>query len=210
MYYEDLIPSLEAIIPDVTDDVLLYGLRSAGLKFFKESKVWCEPLPDIRLSSGRNEIELEPLEDAAIHSIPLVTVDGLPLDSVGAQRIEEEQRRNGVPAFFHKQGSLLRIGPTVNSDCKLRVYVVSTPTLVSDQVVNDDYIDKYSNAIVWAAAHIIMAMPRKPWSDKQSSNYYLGMYSGELTEARRDALGYLNNESNMMDYRDGRTRVSDY
>lgn len=207
MYYEDLIPSLEAIIPDVTDDVYIYGLRSAGLCFFKDTKIWTEPLEETRLAADRDEIEIDPLEEAAIHAVPLVTIDGEPLDSVNRIQMDEAQTRKNKPTVFHKQGNVIRFGPVPSYDVKVKIYVTSVPTLTSDQVVADEYMDKYSNAIVWKAASIIMMMPRRPWSDKSSGQYYEAMYQNEYTEARREALGYLQGESTVMGMQNARKRA---
>jgi hypothetical protein len=212
MYYDDLLPAVEAHVSSVTDDLIIYAIGYAARKFFKDSEVWCSPLDFIvPANENVNQFEIEPFEESVVHIVKGVYLDGCELTAAGFSKIKLMQETKGTPTMFHKNGNNLYIAPTPNNSFTLDLLGVSIPTLDAIQVVNEDYMNKYSDAIVFLAISYILGMSGKPWYDLQNSKVNMARYAGELLIARRDALGYLEGHSNSMDYSGSNgTKNSDY
>lgn len=201
MYFDDLIPAVEANVPTVTDDIMLYSIGYAARKFFKDSEVWCGPLDfTVTAREDVNQFEIEPFEESVLHAVKGVYLEGVELDPVGFSKMKQMQARKGTPTAYHKNGNNLYIGPNPTASFNLDIVGVSIPASDAEQVVNDDYMNKYSDAIVFLAVSNLLSMAGKPWTDNRSAGVFMARYADELIIARRDALGYLEGSSSSMDY----------
>ena len=211
MYFDDLIPAVEAEVPMVSDPIYLYGISRAARTFFKETEVWCEPLSHVAIGDGLSKFELEPFEESVIHTVPCILLDGVPLTSVSYSSIQYLARRNGRPTSFHRKGNTVYIAPLPTSEFTLDVLGISVPTMAATQVIADSYMEKYADAIVSLAISFITSMPNKPWTDLTTARVNQARYEEDKLIARREALGYLDKYSNAMNYfGDGNARNSDY
>jgi hypothetical protein len=210
MFLDDLIPDIEAHIPDVTDEIYMAGLRFGARKFFKDSKVWCKPLTFNNTSANTTEFDIDTPCGTILLEVPLVLVDAWPIKSVGFAEIRASQQRTGIPSVWYREDTKLHIGARPCRDFDLEILGVLIPTPDSIEIDADNYIQKYSDAIVHLARYHILGMSKKVWTDLPVSRIAFGAYSDELLIARREALGYLDNRHNMMKYTDSNGRPSDY
>lgn len=210
MFLDDLIPDLEAHIPDVTDTVYMYGLQYAVRKFFKDSEVWCVPIPFLNISANAIEFEIDTPSDTVLHAVPMVLVNGKQIKSAGFADIRAMQTRTGVPAFWYRQGTTLHLAPCPSTEFDLEILGVLVPIRESLEIDADEYLNKYSDALSALAASFILSMPNKPWSNNVSSRVFKGQYLEELVIARREALGYLDGRHIMMSQGVNNAYSSDY
>ena len=210
MYLEDLFSSLEEKVPTVTDDLYLRALQHGSRKFFMESEVWRVPLDFIPVGASTILFELEPPAETLIHAIHAVVIDGKPIGSVSFERIRNSQQYNSRPTEWFRQGLNMHIAPCPVVAFDLEVQAVLIPTRLHEEIAADEYAEKYSDAIVYAAAMYLLDMPRKPWSNAQSSAKYMRDYEEIKLIARREALGYLDKETVQMSSINSNVSVSDY
>lgn len=210
MYLDDLIPEIEAHIPDVTDDIYMAGLRYGTRRFFKDSQIWCKPVPFKNISSTAVEFEVQIPDETVLLAVPIILVNGKPIKSTNFSDVRAAQQRNGIPCMWYRDGAILHVGPTPSREFDLEIMCVLVPTRDSTEIDADTILEKYSDAVVHLARYHILSMSQKPWTDLRTAGVAKGEYMEELVIARREALGYLDNRNNMMAYDNGNGQSSDY
>lgn len=210
MYLEDLFKALEEKVPTITDDLYLRALQYGSRKFFMESEVWQVPLDLIPVAASAVLFELDAPADATIHSIHAVVINGETIKSVSFPQIRSSQQYNGRPTEWYRQGRNMHIAPCPTASFNIEVLAVLVPDRNHIEISADEYADKYADAITSAAAVYLLDMPRKPWSNAQSSNKYRMEYEGIKLIARREALGYLDKETIQMRSTSSNANRADY
>jgi hypothetical protein len=198
MFLEDLFSALEIKVPSVTDDLYLLALQYGSRKFFMETEVWNVPLDFIPVGASAILFELDPPEETMIHAIHSVIVDGEPLDSASFETIRKFQQYQNMPTAWFRQGLNMHIAPCPTRAFDLEVKAVLVPVREHFEIAADEYAEKYSDGIVFAAAVHLMEMPNKPWTNARSARTHEINYQESKLIARREALGYLDKQSSML------------
>lgn len=209
MFLEDLFPELEIYVPAVMDEVYLLALQHGSRKFFRESEVWCVPLDTVPVGANVNEIEIDVPSDTSIHAVHSVSIKGDELNPASFSVVSALKSSKGAPSDWYRQGVKMHLAPTPVVGFELAVLGVLVPVRQHIEIAADEYAEKYSDTIVAAAAYYLSTMPNKPWTNMRAALTYKATYEEGRLIARREALGYLDKRSNIMNSSNVR-RTSDY
>jgi len=191
----DLYPLMEPELPSCPEPLILQALRKKTRQFCQDTDVWREQLKDIDLVAGQRDYVLNPSFDAEIRKIVEVRINTAENRAAGYRGAEvksqyymfhgELSQRLGVNLQPNTLTLDESLEPSASETGGLEVKVSLAPLLMAGQV-DQDFLQKWCEAIIGGAMFYLMTMPRKKWSDPQKAGLYLVDYNKGISRARRE------------------------
>lgn len=197
----DLYPLMEPELPGCPQPLILQALRKKVRQFCQDTDAWREQLKDINLVAGQRDYVLNPSFDAEIRKIVEVRINtaanraaghiGAPVDFQRYTFHGELSQRSGANLPPNTLTLDATLNPSESVAGGLEVKVSLAPLLMAGQV-DQDFLQKWGEAIIGGAMFYLMAMKNKKWSDPQKAGLYLVDYYKGLSRARRENVAGQN------------------
>jgi hypothetical protein len=190
-FYDYILPEINGLSQDVADAYL----RRAAIDFFEETLTHVITLPAINVVAGTSEYtlvstvtETEPVQVKAAWcgnlALRFATLEVLN-ESGTYWRSHTSSAAYGFTQFRPDQITLYP-KPDTNIADALVVQLALAPTLTATWL--DDWVaGTYREEIVNGAKAMLMAMPNRPWTDSDRSNYYKSIFEYGKTVAKADS-----------------------
>jgi len=189
----DLYPLMEPELPSCPEPLILQALRKKTRQFCQDTDTWREQLQDIALVAGQRDYVLNSSFDAEIRKIvevrirqsPAADYDGILVDHGRYVFHGELSQRSGVNLSPNTLTFDATFIPSYNVVGGLMVKVSLAPFLMAGQI-DQDFLQKWCEAIIGGAMFYLMTMKGKKWTDPQKAGLYLVDYNKGISRARRE------------------------
>lgn len=200
-HVREFVPFLEANCPEADNALLRLTVILTALDFCKKSHIHQETMPTLDLEAGEPtyQIVLPPYCDLA--GIRAVYINGNEIEAKSPDSLNREmpgwKNMESDPIWYHQdEPKTVRLIPAPREPAAgaLSIRVALQPSPKSQHVWDRLYTD-YFNEILAGALSKLLAMPKKPWTDKQSALENKYTYLEGLREAKTQAIKQFTNES---------------
>lgn len=188
-FYDLVLPDLPGMPPAPLVDA---KLREAAITLCSKGRVHRNALDliDIRADVADYDLETDDPRNLEVAEVREVWCDGRRLEARSAGQLAERygddwRTRRGAVLFYlcHEPQVLTLVGiPDADVAAGLRVEVAFCPTLESAGVA-DWVFDQYALDLATGAKALLMAMPKKPWSDLKTASIAAAAFQGTIDEA---------------------------
>lgn len=192
-FYDLLLPE----VPGCTTAMLDLHLRETARAFCQQTSAWKLPFDAVNLVASRATYDLEPSEpEAEVVRVIKLTLNGELMwedtdrEQRGINVIEPKYVRNEPP--FTLSPDLLEITlmadevPTAAVAGGMVIVGAMKPTARAGRL--PDFLKgQYSDAMRYGTLARLMAMAKKPWTDRALASAYLGMWNEQLNFAAYQA-----------------------
>ncbi len=186
--------TLDVLYPEIVPEVMGcpspmidHAIRRAAAEFCEKSTAWREALPNITLTDGVAEYDLDLPADSRLVVIrdKEVRLNGNVLNPI-TNPADMNPTRTGIPSHYAQRShSAIILWPTPNSadGAVLTIYATLAPSH-SAATLPDILVDRYYEAIAEGAKAILKRMPNQPWSDAARAADHYQLFKTKTAEAR--------------------------
>ena len=186
--YVNMTSNVAISAPMCPQPLMVNALQRAAQKFFTESRVWRETLDALYVLPKVRDIDVDQPDGARIVSILDATFDGdvlTPKTPIQLNREVSAWRTTaaGDPKYITMLSpDIIRLAPHPKIKGKLTVEVALAPTLTALSIP-DGLAEEYQTALEHGATQILLAIPKKPWSDPSTAMYHAGQFKTTIATA---------------------------
>lgn len=186
----ELIPELEAHLPEVTDAFYEVALRNAARDFCRRTGIYIEEVT-VNVVAGITEYEAAVPSDTSIHKLLSAVIDcDYELDPIGFAETRQNQSYNSMPTGIYRNGLKIHLSPVPCATHTLLLNLALIPSATATDI-DSNFMDNYGEFIVQGALAYLYDMPKKEWTDVAMAQIHRMPFEAAITEAKREALGYL-------------------
>jgi hypothetical protein len=173
--------------PRLTVELARQEIRKAAIRFCRKSRIDRRRLDAFPTVAGQAAYNLADPAGMALVEVLLVSLDNeIPLlDPLRPDEIPADaEAEQGRPKWFcSKQGgAVLQLIYAPDAVYSVAATVAVEPA--SDATTLDDWIAKrYGEEISYGALEVLLAIPKKPWTDTAMAAYYKGLFDAAIIDA---------------------------
>jgi hypothetical protein len=192
--YDVFVPHILPLCPGAPDFLIERVARDAIIELCQDARVLRRQIDPITLVVGEYEYDLEPPANTVVHDIDYISYKGDLLKPVTARMLERDtpdwrSRTSSRPRLYmkYKPDTLIVVPkPTATVADALDISLILKPSR-SSITFDDELFEEYFDTIVNNILARLMRMPKKDWTDKQSSAEYYALYHSDIERIRREA-----------------------
>lgn len=191
--YKDFLPEIMPEVIGCPVPVVVNAIRNTVIEFCKKSTWLRQDLDPISITATYHTYDLEPPTDTRVASLTWVGYAGEEITRKAESQLDyiddKWPSRTGVPKYyFLPTMDEIRVVPTPESNYTdgLTLRAALCPTPASTECDSGIYND-WHEEIAAGAKMRLMAMRKKPWSDKAQSDYYGMQFADAVARAKRAA-----------------------
>lgn len=184
----DLYPLMMPRLPGIDTYTLDQALQEASREFCAKSEIFREKLTPIDLEEDENIYSITPAYDCHVKRILNVWMRSE--DDVTYERdgtlIDPSLYKFELPDQLTLDSSIVP-GDDIDDGLVVEIVMVPYHTQSGTDVLSDEFLNEWYEAIMWKAYHDLMMMPKKRWTDYDMAGYFLNKYNDKMTDAMAEA-----------------------
>lgn len=164
--------------------VISQAITRAAIMFCAKTGVWRYDHPTVTATEATKDYAFAPPTDTKVERVMSAQLDGEPLE------VKNATDMLGVSFWQTETGDASNL--VVLNDSQFRLYpigsgaidmVVTLKPLRAATTIDDDIFEAHVDAIADGALAILMAYPKKKWSDSTLSVFHQGNFDTAIAEA---------------------------
>lgn len=190
-YYSDFLDYVLPSVPNCPTEIAEFALRNAAIELSEHSGWETKTLTPIDVVSGTGLYTLPTDSVDSLAFIDSVRYDGLDVPPVTEEELETEvfkwRTETGVPprAYMQDDKGIIYLYPIPSEDKAggLEVSISTKPTRDGSKVT-DAFYEEFAEVVAAGALSRLFRMPRRPWTDLESSREQAAIFNRGKNDAR--------------------------
>jgi len=189
MNYVDLAPFVAVDALGAPQPVIMRKLAEVANEFFRLTRAYEVKLTPAAVAADTKNVTLTLPSDTILCEVTGVRLGSAKLWPRLDRQLEEElgewETAEGTPKYYRTEANTIRLVPfpVVEEAGPLRASYTVAPTLTATSVADEPGL-RYQDALIAGAKAMVLAMPKKEWSDPQLAAIFQAQYQTRLNEVR--------------------------
>lgn len=189
MNYVDLAPIVAIDVMGAPQPLIVRKIAEAANEFFRHTRAYAVDFTVSPLAANTQTVNLSLPAETALCEVDTVRLAATKLfprkDGALVDEFGEWELATGRPKYYRVTANQLRLVPypvaTENSSLRVRFSVA--PTLTAEQMADEPGL-RYQDALINGAKALLLAMPKKAWTDLEAAGIHQALYRNRLNEVR--------------------------
>lgn len=195
--YANMLNNVAIAAPMCPQPLMLNAMQRAAQDFFTRSRAWHVQLDDLYVTPKLRDIDVEHPTGARIVSMLNAEFGGNPLTVKTSRQLDDlvpewKSTAVGDPKYITQLSTeLIRLAPHPETKGRLSIEAALAPTLTATSIP-DELAAEYQTALEHGTSAILLAVPKKDWTDGNLAMYHSAQFEKAITDAfTRQSLGFV-------------------
>lgn len=186
--YEDMLDDVIPEVPGCSVDVAINALRNACMELFQKSWIYTQNQDPITTEVGTAEYDMDSFTNQRIVGVVSAYLGDTPLIPLAEEMLNATNRHwatetGFVEGYMMTDSNLVRLYRIPEVTGTLNMKVALAPNKKSTGIETFVY-DLYSEGIAAGAKARLMTIPKKPFTDLNTSLMYRAQFAATVSDAR--------------------------
>ena len=193
--------TLDSFLIDVTLEVpgcalpiVRHHVRRSIIEFCEKTRLLTYNCPAVNSVANQGAYSISPPADHEIHEIVTVRHNGVPLDPVGEDWLNNNvtdwanSKSRTASSYIFTRPASIRLYPAPNENGTGNIVAMAAIKPTPSATSIDDKLLHYSESIAAGAKRRLMIQPGKPWTNPELAVYYGNVFLAGVGKGRIDAV----------------------